>query len=125
MINIPKIENLDSLSISSSDTSIPFDTGSCRITEASGYLLVHAAQELDIGHQSNMIFKIAEESLELEEKMIFINTISTLSNFEQEGFISHLFNQFVLTDSDSVYRTDHGEGTMHGIGISKCPVMVA
>lgn len=115
-------EKLDSLSISSYDTSIPFDAGSCRITEAGGYLFIHAAQELDIGHQSNMTFKIAEESLELEEKMTFINTISTLSNFEQEGFVSHSFNQFILTDGNLIYRVDHGEGAMHGIGISKCSV---
>lgn len=115
-------KKIDSLSISSSDTNIPFDAGSCRMTEAGGYLFIHAAQELDIGHQSNMTFKIAEESLELNEKMTFVNTISTLSNFEQEGFASHSFNQFILTDGNSVYRIDHGEGAMHGIGISKCPV---
>lgn len=117
-----KWEKIDSLSISSGDTSIPFDAGSCRMTEAGGYLFIHAAQELNIGHQSNMTFKIKEDDFEVSEKMTFINTISNLSNFEQEGFVSHSFNQFILTDGDSVYRIDHGEGAMHGIGISKCSV---
>ena len=113
-------KKLDSVIVSSSDTKIPFDASSCRIAEKDNYLFIHTGQELQIGHQSNMTFKIDTDKMELLESMTFISTFSTLTNFQQEGFVSHSFNQFVKEDNGYIYRVDHGEGAMHGIGISKC-----
>lgn len=115
-------KKLSSLGIPSGDTYIPFDAGSCRITEKGDLLFIHTSQELQIGHQSNMTFKVDTENMKIIESMTFINTISTLTNFEQEGFASHSFNQFIKEDNGYIYRVDHGEGAMHGIGISKCTV---
>lgn len=113
-------KKLSSLEIPSSDTYIPFDAGSCRIAEKDNLLFIHAAQELVIGHQSNMTFKIDTDKMELLESMTFVSTISTLSNFEQEGFVSHSFNQFIKEEDGYVYRVDHGEGDDYGINVSKC-----
>lgn len=111
---------LGSVIISSADTRVPFEASSCRMTEKDDYLFIHAGQLLQIGHQSNMTFKINTETMELLESMTFVSTLSTLSNFEQEGFASHSFNQFITEEDGFIYRVDHGEGAMHGIGISKC-----
>ncbi len=89
-------------SVYGSNTTIPFDAGSLRMTEAAGILYVHTSHEMYSGHQANMTFAIEQSTMALKEQNTNVWNISS-------GYISHSFNQFIDNDGTYLYRVDHGD----------------
>ena len=108
-------------SVNGANTYIAFDAGSLRMTETGGQLYVYTCHEMyktDDGyhHQSNMIFVIDEESMEV------VDSNYEVMNIAATGYISHSFNQFIQTDGEYLYRVDHGDSYPRAVSIVKSKV---
>ncbi len=113
-------ELIDSLSICGENTYIAFDIGALRMVESDGLLYVHTCHEMYVGsddlrHQANMSFVMDTETTEL----VCVN--SDVSSLYGDGYVSHSFNQFVITDGEYIYRIDQGDAAPRGVSISKSP----
>ena len=112
-------QKLGTASVKGENTYAIFQAGSCRMTELEGILFVdtshtmYASDADGLHHQSNMLIKIDEETMQVTECR------SDVMNIVATGYVSHLFNQFILTDGEYVYTIDHGDGYPRGISICK------
>lgn len=93
-------------------------SGSLRMAEANGVLYIHTCHIMyktydGLNHQANMTFAINENNMSVKEQY------SGIMNIDDTGYVSHSFNQFVQTDSSSLYRVDHGDAHPRGISITK------
>lgn len=95
-------ELLGQQSVYGANTSIPFDAGCLRMTEAAGVLYVHTSHEMYSGHQANMTFSIEQSTMTLKEQNTNVWNLSS-------GYVSHSFNQFIDNDGTYLYRVDHGD----------------
>lgn len=82
-------------SVKGSDTRIPFQAGSLRMTEGNGILYIHTCHQMYSYHQSNMTWACNEETLEIQ--------------YYDTGYVSHSFNQFIVADGEKIYRLDQGD----------------
>ncbi len=111
-------QRLAACSVYGANTTVPFDYGSLRMEEAAGCLHVHTCHKAYVfidgkHHQANLFFKIDESDMSLlESRHIMYNN--------DGGFVSHSFNQFVLTDCERVYRLDHGDGNPRSVFVQVC-----
>ena len=112
-------QKLGTASVKGENTYAIFQAGSCRMTELEGILFVdtshtmYASDADGLHHQSNMLIKIDEETMQVTECR------SDVMNIVATGYVSHSFNQFILTDGEYVYTIDHGDGYPRGISICK------
>lgn len=111
-------KRIGSLSVKGANTYHPFDAGSCRMTEVNGRLYIHTCHTMYITddkahHQANMTYVINESDMKLADKNYDI------TNFEWTGYVSHSFNQFVLSDDNYLYRVDHGDAYPRGVVMSR------
>ena len=112
-------EKLGTASVKGENTYAIFQAGSCRMTELDGVLFVdtshtmYASNADGLHHQSNMLVKIDEETMEVTDCR------SDVMNISATGYVSHSFNQFILTDGEYIYTIDHGDGFPRGISICK------
>ena len=108
---------MDAVSISHANTVDPFSFGTLRMTQYEDYLLIHTCHrmyKLDDGlnHQSNMSYRLY---------------IPTMTLLREDGtgvnlggdYVSHSFNQFVITDGEDVVKVDHGDAYPRGIYLQK------
>ena len=114
-------ERLGQCSIKGANTYIPFDAGSLRMAEAGTQLYIHTCHEMYLAndgfhHQANMTFVVNEGTMEVAQSYYGI------MNIAQAGYVSHSFNQFVQSDSDYVFRVDHGDGSPRAISLTRCRV---
>ena len=112
-------QKLGTASVRGENTYAIFQAGSCRMTELEGILFVdtshtmYASDADGLHHQSNMLIKIDEETMQVTDCR------SDVMNIVATGYVSHSFNQFILTDGEYVYTIDHGDGYPRGISICK------
>lgn len=107
-------------SVYGANTSYPFDAGSLRMTEVNDTLYIHTCHQMyasDDGskHQANMTFVLDEESLEVTQQSYKVENIDV-------GYVSHSFNQFVVSDGTCLYRLDHGDAYPRAVIATKCPL---
>ena len=97
------------------NTYIPFDAGSCRMTEAGGKLYVHTChlmyQSSDgYHHQANMSYVFDIETLDIEQEHYTVSSSGSTGKLNDAfGYMSHSFDQFIVSDENSVYAYDHGD----------------
>lgn len=75
------------------NTYVPFDAGSLRMTEASGYLFIrtsHTMYKSDNGyhHQANVTIQLDESTMKITDSFTNVGNSSY-------GYVSHSFNQFI------------------------------
>lgn len=102
------------------NTYIPFDAGSLRMTETAGKLYIHTSHEMyasddGLHHQANMTFVVDTASMTVVDSWYDVMNI-------YYGYVSHSFNQFILTDGEYIYRADHGDAYPRAVVITKAPV---
>ncbi|MCM1507892.1 MAG: leucine-rich repeat protein [Ruminococcus flavefaciens] len=106
-------------SIYGSNTVVPFESGSLRMSEKNNKLFIHTSHimyaALDgLNHQANMTFVIDEDDMRVLDSIYGVSS-------NEYGYVSHSFNQFISVDYDeTVYRCDHGDAEPRAITISKC-----
>ena len=98
---------LGQASLYGANTYIPFDSGSLRMTQCQDMLYVHTCHEMYASsdgyhHQANLIFSISIPEMEITDQF------SAVGNVDY-GYVSHSFNQFVLTDGDKLLTLNHGD----------------
>lgn len=110
---------LDDCSVLGANTTIPFRSGSLRMTEQDGKLYLHTSHQMYASakdgknHQANMTFVLDEEEMEITQSW------SGVMNVDY-GYVSHSFNQFVATDGTNLYRLDHGDAYPRAVVLTKC-----
>lgn len=109
---------IGSCQISGINTTIPFESGNLRMTETDGMLYIHTCHKMYMfsdgkNHQANMSFVINQLSMELTQEQY-------TGSYIDRGFVSHSFNQFIVTDGAYIYRLDHGDGNPRSVVLTKC-----
>ncbi len=109
---------ISSQSVYGANTIKPFEAGSLRMTETQGMLYIHTCHQMymsadGLNHQANMTYIIDELSMDILK-----------SRYEVGGlaYVSHSFNQFVLTDGMYLYYLDHGDAYPRALAITKAYV---
>ncbi|MCD8066735.1 MAG: leucine-rich repeat protein [Oscillospiraceae bacterium] len=101
-------ERLGSASLYGANTTIPFRSGSLRMTEAENALYIRTSHQMyassdGVNHQANLTIEIRESDMEITDYLCGVSNVST-------GYVSHSFNQFILVDdSDNLIALDHGD----------------
>ena len=112
---------IDSLSLNAINTYIPFDAGSCRMTEKNGVLFIDTCHEMyasakdGLHHQANLYIKVNQSDMKLQFCRYGVSNIGT-------GYVSHSFNEFIEEDENYIYTADHGDAYPRGIVVCKIPV---
>ncbi len=100
------------------NTYLPFEAGSCSMSELNGKLYVHTCHEIfkdknGIHHQSNMSFVLDEEDFSYKSSKAYYESAdpesTSFSYVGPFGYSSHSFDQITATDGSSVYGFDHGD----------------
>ncbi len=100
---------LNSASLRGANTTVPFDAGSMRCSEYGGMLYIQICHQMytssdGLRHQSNLSLSVREADMRIMKHFCAVNNITS-------GYVSHSFNQFILTDSDqNIVTLDHGDG---------------
>lgn len=103
------------------NTTIPFRAGSLRMTETAGKLYIHTCHQMyknkndGLNHQANMTFVIDTATMTVSDSWYKVMNIGY-------GYVSHSFNQFILTDGKYVYRADHGDAYPRSVCITRVAV---
>lgn len=108
---------VSSCSINNANTIYPFEAGSLRMTEASGYLYIYTCHEMypssdGVIHQANVPIMLDEDTMTVYSAFYGVMNIAY-------GYVSHSFNQFIRTDGTNIYRVDHGDAHLRGVSIVK------
>ena len=89
------------------NTTVPFDAGSCRMADYSGWLLIRTCHEMykssdGYNHQANVTIQVDTNKMEITDSYTGIMSIGY-------GYVSHSFNQFIAADNDHIVAVDHGD----------------
>ena len=101
-------QRLGQASLWGANTTVPFDAGSLRMDEYSGYLYIRTCHEMyrysdGLNHQANMMFVVRQSDMSVTDSFVPIA-------WTESGYVSHSFNQFILIDRDGYPVTlDHGD----------------
>ena len=103
---------VDDARIYGANTSVPLAAGSLSMTQSGDMLYIHTAHQMysdsgGVRHQSNISFDV------------YIPTMEAIKVVG--GYVSHSFNQFVLTDGDDVVHLDHGDAYPRALQIARFP----
>ena len=103
---------LDHCEFSAINTYVPFAFGSLRMMEADGVLWIRTCHEmyaLDDGlhHQSNMTLRVDTATME------------PVKGYTSPGYVSHSFNQFILSANSTVYTIDHGDAYSRSVALQQ------
>lgn len=101
---------LGNVEYSGINTYDPFNGGSLRMTEMNGELWIRTCHKMykasdGYHHQANMTFRIRESDLSK------IDSETNVWNFDSSpmGYVSHSFNQFIVSTGSKIYSADHGD----------------
>ena len=99
------------------NTYVPFDAGSLRMTEASGYLFIRTAHEMyktkdGYHHQANVTIQLDESTMKITDSFTNVSNSSY-------GYVSHSFNQFIKTDGNHIVAVDHGDAYPRSLALIK------
>ena len=107
------------------NTTVPFDAGSCRMTEAQGKLYIHTCHEMytssdGYNHQANMSYVLNIETMKFEQEHYKVSWPDYTGKIgDAFGYSSHSFNQFILSDDEAVYALDHGDAYPRALRLHK------
>lgn len=110
---------LGQCSITSKNVYEPFVQGPLRMTENDGILYIHTSRYIywdptrekdEIHHEVNLTYAVDEDSMEC------------VMNEAPGDRVSHSFSQFILSDGESVYRLDLGDGNPRAVNLAKSVV---
>lgn len=93
---------LAACSIIGSNTTIPFDAGSCRMADDGRNLYILTSHQMYNGHQSNMFIKMSISDMKS-------STVRCDTSNADTGYVSHSFNQYIKVIGSKVYTLDHGD----------------
>ncbi|MCD8317045.1 MAG: hypothetical protein LUB61_06555, partial [Eggerthellaceae bacterium] len=112
-------QRLDSCSVYGANTYTPFSFGNLRMLEIGNELYIYTAHQIySIGgnvHQTNMTFVINQDDMSIEQSFYGIGSFGS-------GYITHSFNEFILTDGEYIYRVDHGDAYPRAVTILRMDV---
>ena len=111
---------LSQCSVNGANTYAFAQAGSLDMAEADGKLIIHTCHEMYASsdgnhHQANMTFVIEENSMTVNDSYFGIMNI-------KYGYVSHSFNQFVVSDGEYIYRMDHGDANPRALVLTKAPI---
>lgn len=94
-------ERLGAASAYGFDTTIPFRSGSLRMTSKDGILYVRTSHQMytradGLRHQANITLHVNISDM-------------TLADTDTNGYVSHSFNQFIINDGSYIVKADHGD----------------
>lgn len=97
---------LGSASLYGGNTTTPFRIASVRMTESGKYLYIHTNHEMyraDDGkrHQKNLSIVVDTEQMKITDEHTAIA--------HDYGYVSHSFNQFIISDGADIITADHGD----------------
>ena len=101
-------QRLGQASLCGANTIVPFDAGSLRCAEYGDYLYIRTCHKMyksndGRNHQANMTLAVRQSDMTLTDSYHIVMNSSV-------GYVSHSFNQFVLTDQDgNIVTLDHGD----------------
>lgn len=97
---------LGNVEYSGINTYMPFRGGSLRMAEANGELWIRTCHEIyaiqGMHHQTNMTLRIRESDL---AKLASDTGVEDYAS----GYVSHSFNQYLVTAGGKIYGADHGD----------------
>ena len=112
---------LGNVEYSAINTYMPFDAGSLRMTEMNGELWIRTCHEMykssdGYHHQANMSFRIRQSDLSK------LDSATSVSYFGSKfGYVSHSFNQFIVSTGSKIYSADHGDAYPRAIAAKSIP----
>lgn len=102
-------KRLGQTSLRGANTTVPFDGGSLRCAEYGDYLYIrtchkmYASKRDGKNHQANLTLTVRQSDMSLTDTFYLVMNDSV-------GYVSHSFNQFVLTDQNrNLVTLDHGD----------------
>lgn len=103
------------------NTYVPFKAGSCKMAEAGGKLYIHTCHQMyqssdGLRHQMNMSYVFDIESMTFDQEYYKVEWHFDDAPFP---FVSHSFDQYLLTDGSAVYSYDHGDANPRALTLSK------
>lgn len=110
-----KWKKLASKDIMNSNTTVPFEAGSCRCVEMDGDLYVRTCHQMyrasdGLCHQASVMMRIRMSDLAI------LACQTNVDNFGV-GYVSHSFNQFLDKKNGRIYACDHGDAFPRGIAV--------
>ena len=113
-------KRIDAVGIYGCNTIRPFSAGSLRMTESGDYLYIHTCHQMyassdGLNHQANMSFQVHIPDMTVPNKNYRV------SHPSYEDYVSHSFNQFVLTDGDDIIKVDHGDAYPRAVTLARFP----
>lgn len=110
-------KRISSCGLYGANTSSPFEAGSARIAEAGRYLLIHTCHEMykssdGYNHQANVTIQVDTQTMKVTDS-------HTTISYEETGYVSHSFNQFVKVENNKLITVDHGDGYPRAIALIK------
>ena len=112
-------KRIASTGLANCNTTVPFDAGSLRMTEANGYLLIRTCHQMytsedGYNHQANVTIQVDENQMQITDYYTDIMNVSY-------GYVSHSFNQFIKTDGNHIVAVDHGDAYPRSIALIEYP----
>jgi len=95
-------------SLKGANTTVPFGHGSLRCDEYGGMLYVRTCHRMytssdGLNHQANLTLSVREIDMRITDGFYGVDNVGS-------GYVSHSFNQFLLTDADgNIVALDHGD----------------
>lgn len=115
---------LDTASVYGANTRIPFWDGCVRVTEADGVLYVRTSHQMYTSadgknHQANMTIMVDETTMTIADQQTRVSRYSERNEYNL-AYVSHSFNQFVITDDESnIVFLDQGDAYPRAAQIAK------
>ena len=91
-----------SVSMYGANTAEPFKNGSVRMAEYDDMLYVRTCHKMYNGHQANISFSVQTSNMKIMQQYTGVSGIWS-------GYVSHSFNQFIMTDGSDLLAVDHGD----------------
>ena len=111
-------KELECASLFGANTTIPFESGTARMTKSGKYLFVRTCHIMYGGHQANVTFSVDTSSMTVIDK--FTGILDT-----KVGYVSHSFNQFIQADNGTLLGCDHGDSYPREIVLLKYPTDIS
>lgn len=107
---------ISSCGLYGANTTVPFDAGTARMTKSGKWLIVHTSHEMyknseGVNHQAAVMILVDTDSMQITDSGKDLD-----DNF---GWVSHSFNQFVLTDGSHIVTLDHGDAYPRAVVLNK------
>ena len=102
-------------SIYGANTYSPFKNGGLRMAESGDMLYIRTCHQMyktydGNRHQASAAFSISTPKMEVVEQIVGIS---------QTAYVSHSFNQFILTDGSDLLVVDHGDAYPRSVALAK------